>query len=524
MYETKIIMMIFLFPCLQVILAAELLKLADELVKSKVHPTSIISGYRLALKEAIKFMNEHMVLTLSDLTATSSERQVVMSVAATALSSKVISSDMEFFSELIADAALAVRVQQSQSSGASAAGSPGSEAKQVPALKEIFPIKNIKILKGIGKSITDSFLVKDGFALNCSLAHQGMPKEAVKDVRIAFLDFSLQKVKMKLGVQILVQDPGQQLEPIRAQELEIAKQRALRLVKAGAKVVLTTGGIDDLCAKVFTQAGIMGVRRVLKADLKRIARAAGGSILTSSTALDVGSDANLDATGDSFANTSEESVVKSLTSTLGTADQVVCERVSGDDELIIFRGLKKHASASIIVRGPNEYFLDEIERSVHDALCAAKRVLESKSLVPGAGAVEAALSVYLESYATSISSREQLAIAEFANALLVIPRTLAVNGSKDAVDLVAKLRSYHHLAQTKPDQKALRFVGLDLLSETGAGVMDVAKAGILEPAVSKTKALRFATEAAITILRIDDLIKLENMSKGRGGDQCGGDE
>ena len=508
----------------QVILAAELLKLADELVKSKVHPTSIISGYRLALKEAIKFMNEHMVLTLADVTAGSSERQVVMSVAATALSSKVVSSDLEFFSALVADAALAVRIQQSQSSasGSSAAGSPGSEAKQVPP-KEIFPIKNIKILKGIGKSITDSFLVKDGFALNCSLAHQGMPKEAVKDVKIAFLDFSLQKVKMKLGVQILVQDPGEQLEPIRAQELEIAKQRAMRIVKSGAKVVLTTGGIDDLCAKVFTQAGIMGVRRVLKADLKRIARAAGGSILTSSTALDVGSDANLDATGDSFANTSEESIVKSLTAVLGTADQVVCERVSGDDELIIFRGLKKHASASIIVRGPNEYFVDEIERSVHDALCAAKRVLESKSLVPGAGAVEAALSVYLESYATSISSREQLAIAEFANSLLVIPRTLAVNGSKDAVDLVAKLRSYHHLAQTKPDQKALRFVGLDLLSETGPGVMDVVKAGILEPAVSKTKALRFATEAAITILRIDDLIKLENMSKGRG-DECGGDD
>ena len=467
-----------------------------------------------------------MVLTLAEVTTGSTERQVVMSVAATALSSKVISSDLDFFAGLVADAALAVRVQQTQSSATTAStggSSPGgSEAKKV-APKEIFPIKNIKILKGIGKSITDSFLVQDGYALNCSLAHQGMPKEVSKDVKIAFLDFSLQKVKMKLGVQILVQDPGQQLEPIRAQELEIAKQRAMRLVKAGVKVVLTTGGIDDLCAKVFTQSGIMGVRRVLKTDVKRIARASGGSILTSATALDVGSDANLDATGDSFANTTEESVVKALAASLGTADQVSVERVSGDDELIILRGLKKHASASIIVRGPNEYFVDEIERSVHDALSAAKRVLESKSLVPGAGAVEAALSVYLESYATSISSREQLAIAEFANALLVIPRTLAVNGSKDAVDLVAKLRSYHHLAQTKSDQKALRFVGLDLVSESGPGVKDVVKAGILEPAVSKTKSLRFATEAAITILRIDDLIKLENMNKGRG-DECGGDD
>jgi T-complex protein 1 subunit alpha len=148
---------------------------------------------------------------------------------------------------------------------------------------------------------------------------------------------------------------------------------------------LTTGGIDDLCAKVLTQNGIMGVRRVLKADLKRIARGSGGVVLTSATALDVGSDANLDAAGDVFANTTEESAVKAITSYFGAADSVSVERVSGDDELIIFRGLKKHASASIIIRGPNEYFVDEIERSVHDALCAAKRVLESKALVPGAG-------------------------------------------------------------------------------------------------------------------------------------------
>ena len=490
--------------------------MADELVQQKVHPTSIISGYRLALKEALKFLNTRMVLTLNDLVASSSEKQVIQSVASTAIASKVISSDIEFFSNLVAEAALAVRVQQS---GTAPVVSP-SDSPTGTAPKEIFPIKNIKILKGIGKSISESFLVKDGFALNCSLAHQNMPK-SVKPAKIALLDFSLQKVKMKLGVQILVQDPGKQLEPIREQEAAIAKARVNRLVKAGVNVVLTTGGIDDLCAKVLTSSGIMGVRRVLKADLKRIARGCGGQVMTTATVLDVGSDAGLD--GDVSSST-EESTVKALAASLGTAESVAVEKITGEDELIIFRGLKKHASASIILRGPNEYFLDEMERSVHDALCAAKRVLESKALVPGAGAVEAALSVYLESFATSISSREQLAIAEFAKALLVIPRTLATNGSKDSVELVAKLRSYHHSAQSKPEHASLKNIGLDLTSESGPGVKDVVKDGVLEPAMAKTKALKFATEAAITILRIDDLIKLQPMNKERDGDQCGAGE
>jgi len=143
--------------------------------------------------------------------------------------------------------------------------------------------------------------------------------------------------------------------------------------------------------------------------------------------------------------------------------------------------------------------------------------------VPGAGAVEAALSIYLESYATSISSREQLAIAEFANALLVIPKTLAINGSLDSVELVSTLRSFHYAAQNSENDKNLKFVGLDLTpGSTSKGYKDVVKAGILEPAISKIKSFKFAVEAAITILRIDDLIKLQPQEKGRR-DECGDD-
>lgn len=147
-----------------------------------------------------------------------------------------------------------------------------------------------------------------------------------------------------------------------------------------------------------------------------------------------------------------------------------------------------------------------MERSVHDSLCVVKRVLESKSVVAGGGSVEAALSIYLENFATTLSSREQLAIAEFAKSLLVIPKTLAVNAAQDATNLVAKLRAYQNSSQTKKDHSHLKWVGLDLIEGT---VRDNKKAGVLEPTVSKIKSLKFATEAAITILRIDDMIKLD---------------
>lgn len=158
--------------------------------------------------------------------------------------------------------------------------------------------------------------------------------------------------------------------------------------------------------------------------------------------------------------------------------------------------------------------VDEMERSIHDALCVVKRVLESKTVVPGGGAVESALSIYLENLATSLSSREQLAIAEYAHSLLVIPKQLAVNAAKDSTDLVAKLRAFHNLAQTKKDQMDLKWIGLDL--EKGL-VRDNKKAGVLEPTISKIKSLKFATEAAITILRIDDMIKLEPEKKDPRG-------
>merc|ERR1712241_1295221 len=229
----------------------------------------------------------------------------------------------------------------------------------------------------------------------------------------------------------------------------------------------------------------MAVRRCKKGDLQRIARHTGGKIVSDMSDLEGNEVFEADC--------------------LGNAEEVSQERIC-DDELILIKGGKAHTSASIILRGANDSLCDELERAIHDALCVVKRVLESKKLVVGGGAVEAALSIYLENFATTLSSREQLAIAEFAKSLLVIPKTLAVNAAQDASDLVAKLRAYHNSSQTKTEHAALKNHGLDLHEGV---VRDNKNAGIFEPAMSKVKSLKFATEAAITILRIDDLIKLE---------------
>lgn len=288
-------------------------------------------------------------------------------------------------------------------------------------------------------------------------------------------------------------------------EAEITLERIRKILAAGANVVLTTKGIDDLCLKEFVEAGAMAVRRCRKEDLRRIAKATGGTLVSSL--------ANLEG---------EETFEASY---LGSADEVIQDRIS-DDELILIKGTKVVNSASIVLRGANDYMLDEMERSLHDTLSVIKRTLESGSVVPGGGAVESALSIYLENFATTLvgallfvpvntysltviiqGSREQLAIAEFASALLSIPKTLAVNAAKDSTDLVAKLRSYHNAAQNAPagdPKKALLRYGLDLMN---GEVRDNVTAGVLEPTMSKVRSLKSAYEAAVSLLRIDDAIQ-----------------
>jgi T-complex protein 1 subunit alpha len=164
------------------------------------------------------------------------------------------------------------------------------------------------------------------------------------------------------------------------------------------------------------------------------------------------------------------------------------------------------------LRGANEFMLDEMDRSLHDSLMVVKRMLESNTLTVGGGAVETALSIYLENFATTLGSREQLAVQQYAESLLVIPKTLAINAAQDAIELVSKLRAYHNTSQLKEDKAHWKWMGLDLI---GGKVRNNLDAGVVEPAISKVKSMRFATEAAITILRIDDLIKLNPEQRGQ---------
>lgn len=442
-----------------VLIASELLRRANELVKSKIHPTTVIAGFRLAMREAIKYIKENLTIKADSL-----GKDAVLNVARTTLNSKLIGSESDLFASMVVNAVEAVRMTNIK-----------GEVK--------YPIKAINVLKNQGASAKESKHI-NGYALSVGRSAQGMPT-VIHNAKIACLDFNLNKFKMQMGVQVLINNPHE-LAEIRKREMDITKERIMKILAAGANVILTTKAIDDLALKYFVDAGAIGIRRVDKKDLRRIAKGSGAEVLVT------------------LMNSEGEEVFNPAS--LGTAEEVWEERV-GDNDFTFFKGMPQSYAQTIVLRGANEFMLDEAHRSIHDAICAVKRVLESNFVCVGGGAVETSLSIYLDDFARTLGSKEQLAISEFAEALLTIPKTLAINAAHDATDLIAKLKRYHAASQTSPDPKhrEYKWVGLDLKE---GKVRNNLKSGVLEPALGKIKSLRFATEAAITILRIDDMIEL----------------
>jgi T-complex protein 1 subunit alpha len=416
-----------------VILAAELLRRGQQLIMNKIHPTTVISGYRLALKEAVKHITQNLVIKMDTIT-----RDVLIKTAQTTLSSKLIGPESDHFSSICVDAMMAVK--QTSFDGSSK-----------------YPVKSVNILKCHGRSLLESKLV-NGYALQTMRGAQGMPL-TVKKAKVACLDMSLNRFRLEPGVAVLVDNP-EHLEKIRQRELDITKERCQKLIKAGANVILCTKGIDEFAIKYFVEAGAIAVRRVTKPDLRRIAQGSGARIMI--TFAEENGDEKVDPEW------------------LGEVDEVCEERV-GDNDFIFFKQMKSSQAATLLLRGANEYMLDEVERSVHDALCAVKRVLESNSLVIGGGCVEVSTSIFLDYYARTLGSREQLAIAEFAESLNVIPKTLAINAAKDATELLTKLRF------GEDESSKLKHTGLDLIN---GKIRNNFNAGVFEPAMSKIKSLK----------------------------------
>ncbi len=275
------------------------------------------------------------------------------------MSSKLIGAESEFFAKLVVDAVKAIGMTNWRG-------------------KKRYPIRSINIVKCHGQSSLDSQLIK-GYVLRLSRACQQMPTR-IENARIACLDFNLNKFRCTLGVQVLV-SKASDLGDIRAKEISILKERVAMIIKAGANVILTSMGIDDLAQKYLVQAGILAVRRLDKGDLRRIAKSTGAKLLTTL--------ANPDGT-ESFDS-----------ECLGSAKEVYEDTV-GDMDYIFVKGFKNEGVVSILIRGANEFMIDEVHRSIHDSICVTKRTLESGYVVPGGGCVEVALNVYLEAYTRTL--------------------------------------------------------------------------------------------------------------------------
>jgi len=340
-------------------------------------------------------------------------------------------------------------------------------------------VDDIKVEKKVGGTIGDSELIQ-GLVIDKERIHPNMPK-TVKNAKIALLDCPLEIEKTEIDAKIEITSPDQ-LQSFLDQEEKMLKGMVDKIKATGANVVFCQKGVDDLVQHYMAKNGIMGARRVKESDLKKLAKATGARVSTSVDEL-----------------TKDE---------LGDAG-LVEERKIGDENMIFVEKCKDPKAVSLILRGGTEHVVDELERAMHDALRVVGVVVEDKKYVAGGGATEVELALRLKEYASTVGGREQLAIEAFADSMDVIPRTLAENAGLDPIDTLVDRRSKHE--GKKAEGKNF---GINVF--TGEAV-DMKKAGVVEPLRVKTQAISGASEAAVMILRIDDVIAASKLSGGKGG-------
>ncbi|RLG33067.1 thermosome subunit [Methanosarcinales archaeon] len=435
-----------------VVIGGELLKKAEDLLEQEVHPTLIVAGYRLAAEKAYEILKE---LALD---VTPDDTETLKKIATTSMTGKGAEVARELLTDLTVEAIRAI-------------GEKGGK----------IDTDHIKLEKKTGGSKEDTVLVK-GMVIDKERVHPGMPK-LVEDAKIALINSALEIEKTEVDAKIEITSPDQ-MKAFLDEEEKMLKSMVDKVKESGANVLFCQKGIDDLAQHYLAKEGIMAVRRVKESDMKKLASATGGKVLT----------------------TLEEIRPEDL----GYAGTVE-ERKIGGEEMIFVENCKNPKSVSILLRGGTEHVVDELERGMNDALRVTACAVEDGKYVAGGGATEIELALKLRDYAATVGGREQLAIQAFADAVEVIPRSLAENAGLDPIDMLVALRSAHEAGN--------KYAGLDVFKGEPT---DMLKANVIEPLRIKTQALSSATESATMVLRIDDVIASSPQKTPSGGGPQGG--
>ncbi len=427
-----------------VIVAGELLSRAEELIDRNIHPTIIIEGYKLAAAKALETLDK-IAITIDP-----KKSDYLKKAAVTSMGSKIVSEHKEALADIVVKAMLAVAEKTED----------GYKAD----------VDDVKVEKKPGESLADTSLI-NGIVIDKEIVHSGMPKR-VEKAKIALLDASLENEKPEYDAKINIESPAQ-IEAFLKQEEAMLKAMVEKIVASGANVVICQKGIDDMAQHFMARKGIIAIRRAKKSDMEKLSRATGGKIIQ-----------NIDA----------------LTATDLGAAALVEERKTGDDKMTYIEGCKNPKSVTLLIRGANQRLIAEAERSIHDALCVVRDLIEEPKVVAGGAAPEMEMANALKKYAQTLSGREQFAVRIFAESLETIATTLAENSGLDPVDLLTQLRSAHEKGQT--------WAGINVVE---GKVSDMTKLDIYEPLAVKKQIIKSATEAASMLLKIDDVISIAKM-------------